>query len=546
MATTTLTGTTGNDILNAPGSVTTLVAGFQGNDTITLALAADEAQAGAGADRVTVAGSNSSNTVRGGSGNDTILFDAGVNTFGGSINMDADADRLVNTSIQLVGGSIGGNAGDDTISLAGGILNGLIGGGANADSIHLTAGNVTNSTIFGGAGKDTIRLSGSTISLSTVQSADGHDLISTTALADANTFVVAAGKGFDSIAFGTAVVASVLGGAGNDTITFVAQLGGGNVFAGGDADVVSMTAATTASSALTVNGGAGADIIKFASIESTGAFVVQGGADADALGLTASKNTGAFTAGSQIAGGDGADTIKFGNGVATNNAFTIFGGDGADSIYINTTGVSTGNAANYSIVGGDGHDTITFDQAITTSGQYGTAGTLANTFTVVGGAGTDVINFGLTALGGTGVEITGAIANATTLTAGVLGNYVYSATQGSGDVLTFNLTTITANTTNNWNDGAASIYALSAATVSALCAGLANLTAAGDIFVYDSGTDLVLGIMTGRSSTFVSINIQNGDELLKTTQVGDQGITASNFGFTVGFTSTGEIGITLS
>ena len=52
MATTTLTGTTGNDILNAPGSVTTNVAGLAGNDTITLALSGDEAQAGAGNDSI--------------------------------------------------------------------------------------------------------------------------------------------------------------------------------------------------------------------------------------------------------------------------------------------------------------------------------------------------------------------------------------------------------------------------------------------------------------------------------------------------------------
>ena len=36
VTTTTLTGTTGNDILNAPGSVTTEVVGSSGNDTITL------------------------------------------------------------------------------------------------------------------------------------------------------------------------------------------------------------------------------------------------------------------------------------------------------------------------------------------------------------------------------------------------------------------------------------------------------------------------------------------------------------------------------
>ena len=54
MATTTLAGTTANDILNAPGSVTTEVAGKAGNDTITLVKTGDIAMAGAGADSITI------------------------------------------------------------------------------------------------------------------------------------------------------------------------------------------------------------------------------------------------------------------------------------------------------------------------------------------------------------------------------------------------------------------------------------------------------------------------------------------------------------
>ena len=54
VTTTTLTGTTGNDILNAPGSVTTEVVGSSGNDTITLALSGDAAKGGAGTDSITI------------------------------------------------------------------------------------------------------------------------------------------------------------------------------------------------------------------------------------------------------------------------------------------------------------------------------------------------------------------------------------------------------------------------------------------------------------------------------------------------------------
>ena len=49
VAATTLTGTTGNNVLNAPGSVSTLVQGLAGADTINSRLVNDEAQAGAGA-----------------------------------------------------------------------------------------------------------------------------------------------------------------------------------------------------------------------------------------------------------------------------------------------------------------------------------------------------------------------------------------------------------------------------------------------------------------------------------------------------------------
>ena len=52
MATTTLAGNSGNNLLNASGLESTLVQGFQGNDTIALARVDDEAQAGEGNDTI--------------------------------------------------------------------------------------------------------------------------------------------------------------------------------------------------------------------------------------------------------------------------------------------------------------------------------------------------------------------------------------------------------------------------------------------------------------------------------------------------------------
>ena len=74
VAATTLTGTTGNDVLNAPGSVSTLVQGLAGNDTITISLANDEAEGGAGDDTIAITRSGTvSNTIYGGAGADTVF-----------------------------------------------------------------------------------------------------------------------------------------------------------------------------------------------------------------------------------------------------------------------------------------------------------------------------------------------------------------------------------------------------------------------------------------------------------------------------------------
>ena len=86
MATTTLAGTTGSDILNAPGSVTTLVAGYQGNDTITLVKADDVARGGAGNDSITLNSTSALNTVYGGAGADSLYLVTAASSFNGSVN----------------------------------------------------------------------------------------------------------------------------------------------------------------------------------------------------------------------------------------------------------------------------------------------------------------------------------------------------------------------------------------------------------------------------------------------------------------------------
>ena len=107
MATTTLTGTTGNDILNAPGSVTTLVAGYQGNDTITLVLSGDEAQAGAGNDSIAVNVSGTAAiTVAAGAGNDSVTLSTAQVTNSGIIGLNEGDDLFSNTGTLFNGGSL--------------------------------------------------------------------------------------------------------------------------------------------------------------------------------------------------------------------------------------------------------------------------------------------------------------------------------------------------------------------------------------------------------------------------------------------------------
>ena len=170
-----LTGTTGNDILNAPGSVTTLVAGLDGNDTITLVKGDDEAEGGAGNDSITLNAASINNTVDGGAGADTIYITTAATTFGGSYNMGDGAD-LVSMTANSNNVSVGGNKGSDTITFGGNIINALVGGGANADSIGFDTA-VTNSTVFGGGGKDTINIRSHQLDHPI---SDGHDLITTT------------------------------------------------------------------------------------------------------------------------------------------------------------------------------------------------------------------------------------------------------------------------------------------------------------------------------------------------------------------------------
>ncbi len=547
MATTTLTGTTGNDILNAPGSVTTLVAGLQGNDTITLILAGDEADAGAGNDSIVLNGTGTiANTVNGGSGNDSVQA-PNATLINASINLNDGDDTIRFTAAQLIGGSYGGNAGADLLVLNGGLLNAAVGGGADADSINLQGG-LTNVSIFGGGGKDTINLAAGATTLSTIQAGDGHDLIIATAIGGSNSLVLTGGKGFDSINLGATTVGSVAGGALNDTIaTYGANaFGGGVVY--GDAigattgssdgnDLIRFTGAAIAA-ATSIYGAGGNDSIYTTGFAAASALVIQGNDGADLISNTASDAFAAATV-ANIAGGDGHDTIAF-LGTGTVSA-TILGGDGADSIYIGS------NGGLGTINGGAGADTIQWVGASPAATNYAAIGTIN------GGDGADVI---LAGNGLSGISYSAISAGGgTTAMVGAVANVTYQ----SGDVVRFNTTAANTAAMNVLNTIPA-IYVSNATAISAVPTGGDNTNAlvygtvtggansAGSIAVFDTnglgvgGGDLLIAVYSGASSLNQFVRVVGGDSLITTTAAGIVSVTNVNLTFA---SSNGNVSVTL-
>ena len=251
-------------------------------------------------------------------------------------------------------------------------------GGKGADSINILSGVLGGSGILGGLGNDTITFTGGSIS--------ANDL-------------VMGGAGADSINFNlTGNVITVAGGGLGDTIGWqccgtVFGDGIGTVDAGsgtgGTAD--GNDSITGSVSGATILGGGGNDTISISAAISS--ISVNGGAQADRITL----GTGAAIAqGGTVDGGKGADTIYVGD-VAT-GLLTINGGFGNDTIRVSANTAITIN-------GGAGNDTIRFlgisgGASLNGGGNNDlflgsalSAGDFVGTFD--GGAGSDSINMGV-------------------------------------------------------------------------------------------------------------------------------------------------------
>ena len=505
MAASTLTGSTGNDTLNAPGSVSTLVQGLEGNDTISLVLANDEAQGGAGNDSIALTrAGTTTNTVYGGAGNDTVWIRSSA-SFQGYVDLGAGNDTIRIGSAgadAIANANVFGGEGADTLAISNTVTNSTIGAGSSTDLIVFSAGgSVSTSLVFGGKQADTIRFNaGDTASVASIGGGKGGDYLafsqSTGAFTDTN---IGGGQGTDSIELGTGAKASVSGGGLNDTINAGVAFGGGSIYGDG---VGVTTAGTGADGAAD-----GADLISF--------DVALGGA-------------------TSVYGAGGNDTITIASGVA--NVGQINGGDGNDTITL------AGSAADHlataaSIVGGAGNDTITVGSAL-----YGTTA-IASVGTINGGAGSDLIIIKATS----GALNAGSYSASNISALSAVGFVIAGA--GSGDVIRIGAnSTITGDTQQNWAGGTPQVFV--ASSLSSMSAGvLANLAVtatAGSVAVFSDGTDTVISVTVGDQALSVYSVVLDGVDLVTTTLVGNVSLASSNFGFTVAAAGSEGLNITLS
>ena len=212
----TLLGGSGNDIFTS--NTTTLadasrINGNEGNDRITLGAFG--------------AVSQTSSTVVGGKGNDTIVLTGSINS--SLVNGNLDDDTI--TTAGASNSSVFGGQGVDTINIVGTDVNAtvltVVNGDKGGDFINV-AGSVNQSTINGGDGDDAINLLAGITSFtdSSVFGGDGIDTINGAAVGafaltlsgDAGNDVINGGGGADSL-YGGAGNDQLLGNGGADSIT---------------------------------------------------------------------------------------------------------------------------------------------------------------------------------------------------------------------------------------------------------------------------------------------------------------------------------------
>jgi Ca2+-binding RTX toxin-like protein len=368
----TLFGGSGNSSLMASGGTSVSMVGGSGNSTLT-------------------AGGGTSITLFGGSGNDSITSSGGTNVtmIGGS----GDSTLVANngTSITLFGG--GGNS---SLMASGGTSVSMVGGSGNST---LTASGGTSITLFGGSGNDSIASTNGTNV--TMVGGTGN---STLTASGGTSITLFGGTGDDSIVSSGNVTVSITGGSGQDTISSTNDISGSFLAGGRIGAHLSVTHGTS----VTLVGGAGNDTLTAVGGTAIGLYGLDGdnlyeitGRAADPIDV-ALNDLGTFGMGIATSDGasEGRNTISF-PGVTTGITLDLSNASAgttpapaqqqsvAPGITLSLTGLFqnvigtpgddaiTGNDAANVLQGGNGNDTLT-------------AGT--GPATLVAGAGNDVLN----------------------------------------------------------------------------------------------------------------------------------------------------------
>ena len=264
--------------------------------------------------------------------------------------------------------------------------------------------------------------------------------LTVTQSSDASTTVIA-GSSTNTVTFaGTTTSSAYVGGAANDTVTFVNTTGDASAVLGNGVNDVTADAVTTGT--LTLLGGTGNDTLTVDGLTS-GTAIVDFGAGTNTVTSTATA-TGYI----EYTGGAGNDSVTL---AATTAVVTVTAGDGVNAFTGNsmTTGTLT-------YVGGEGNDTVSATSGTTGNFNVNVAGGTANSVsltattgkvTVTGGDGIDTVSV-TTLTTGTATIDTGADADDITVggTFAATGSVNISAGAGN-DTVTYQSATATSHTT---------------------------------------------------------------------------------------------------
>ena len=252
---------------------------------------------------------------------------------------------------------------------------------------------------------------------------------------------IIAGSSVNTATFaGTSASSAYVGGAANDTVTFVNTTGDASAVLGNGVNDVTADAITTGTLALL--GGTGNDTLTVDGL-TTGTAIIDFGAGTNTVTSTATA-TGYI----EYTGGAGNDTLTLAASTATVKATT---GDGINSLTANS--ITTGTLL---YVGGEGNDTVSASAGTSGSFNVNVAGGSANSVTltattgkvtVTGGDGIDTVALTTLTTGSATID-TGAGVDSITVggTFAAAGSVNISAGAGN-DTVTYESATATSHTT---------------------------------------------------------------------------------------------------